>query len=74
MELKPGQLWQHYKGGKYRIVLLAKNNQTDELYDVVVYVDATDSEKVWTQSLERFLSTEQYEGNTVPRFTLISEE
>jgi hypothetical protein len=73
MEVKPGQLWKHYKGGMYRILTLAKNNQTDDLYDAVVYVDATDPEKIWTQSLERFLSTEQHEGNTVPRFTFIND-
>ncbi len=73
MELKPGQLWKHYKGGMYRIVTLAVNNQTDELYDAVLYQNVDDESKVWTQSKERFLGTEQYNGEIVPRFTLVSE-
>lgn len=74
MELKAGQIWRHYKGGMYRIVTLAVNNQTDELYDAVVYQDTTDESKIWTQSKARFLSTEEFEGKTVPRFTFVSEE
>lgn len=73
MELKAGQIWKHYKGGMYRIVTLAKNNQTDELYDAVVYQDVSAPEKVWTQSLERFLATATYEGQTVSRFTFVTE-
>lgn len=73
MELKPEQLWKHYKGGMYRIVILAKNNQTDELYDAVVYQDVSAPEKIWTQSTERFLGTEEYNGVTVSRFTFISD-
>ena len=73
MELKTNQIWQHYKGGLYRIVTLAKNNQTDELYDAVVYQNADDSSKVWTQSKDRFLGNEEYEGKTVARFTFISD-
>lgn len=73
MEIKIGQIWRHYKGGMYKILLLAVNNQTDELYDAVVYQDVDDESKIWTQSKERFLSTEEYEGKTVPRFTFISD-
>ncbi len=71
--VKTGQVWQHYKGGVYRIFTLAQNNQTDELHYAVVYQDVTAPEKIWTQSLERFLGTEQYQGNTVPRFTFVSD-
>ena len=73
MELKPGQVWRHYKGGMYRIVTLPQNNQRDELYDMVVYEDTTDTTKIWAQSKERFLSTEEWQGQTVPRFTFVSD-
>lgn len=73
MELKPGQIWKYYKGGMYRIVTLAVNNQTDELYGAVVYQDISDESKIWTQSKERFLSTQQVGGQILPRFTLVSE-
>ena len=73
MELKVGQVWKHYKGGIYRIIILAKNNQTDDLFDAVVYQDVGDSEKIWTQSVERFLEINQYEGKTVSRFIFVSD-
>lgn len=72
MELKVGQIWKHYKGDTYRIVALARNSETDDLYDVVVY-ERTDEPKIWTQSKERFLSNETYEGQTIPRFTFVSD-
>ena len=73
MEIKPGQIWRHYKGGMYHIVALPQNNQTDELFDMVVYEDTTDTSKIWTQSKERFLSTEEWQGETVARFTFVSD-
>ncbi len=73
MELKPGQIWRHYKGGMYRIVALPQNNQTDELYDSVVYEDISDTSKIWVQSKERFLGKEDWQGETVARFTLVSD-
>jgi hypothetical protein len=72
MEIKAGQTYRHYKGGVYQIVTVAMNNQTDELYPCVVYQDITDPEKVWVQSLERFSGTEEFQGNTVQRFTLVN--
>ena len=74
MELKPGQLWRHYKGAPYRILYLARSSETDDLYDVVVYQNVEFPEKIWTQSKARFLSTEKYEGNTVPRFTFMNDK
>ncbi len=73
MELKVGQIWKHYKGGMYRIVTLAVNNQSDELYDAVVYQDTNDESKIWTQSKDRFLSNENYNSEAVPRFTFIGD-
>ncbi len=71
-KIEPGQLWRHYKGGLYRIVALAQNNQTDDLYDMVVYEDTT-APKVWTQSLARFVETVTWEGKQVKRFERTSD-
>lgn len=72
MKPKIGQIWKHYKGNEYRIVALARNSETDDTYDVVVY-ERVDEPKIWTQSKERFLGTEQYNGETVSRFTFIGD-
>ncbi len=71
MELKPGQTWRHYKGGIYKIIALGRNSETDDLYDVVIY-ENTAEPKIWVQSVQRFLSTEEREGKIVPRFELIT--
>jgi len=31
MELKPGQIWKHYKGNDYKILILGKHSETGEL-------------------------------------------
>ncbi len=74
MEIKPKQFWKHYKGGIYQIVALAQNNQSDTLYEAVVYVDVNDPSKVWTQSKERFLGVEEFQGKLIPRFELITND
>ena len=35
MELKPGQIWKHYKGNDYKIIIIGKHSETAE--DMVVY-------------------------------------
>lgn len=30
MEIKPGSLWKHYKGGTYEVVSVVENKTTDE--------------------------------------------
>lgn len=70
MEFAAGQVVVHYKGGRYRILARATNNETNELYDAIVYQDVTDPSKIWTQSLARFSESVEWEGKTVPRFTI----
>mgnify|MGYP003394495342 CR=1 FL=1 len=72
MELKPGQIWKHYKGADYRIVVLGRSSETDDTYDVVVYENIAEG-KIWVQSKNRFLSNEEYQGETVARFTFVSD-
>lgn len=72
MQLKPGQVWKHYKGTPYRVLHLGRSSETDDMYDVVVYQNIEFPEKIWSQSKERFLGTEEYDGQTVPRFSFVS--
>jgi hypothetical protein len=65
---EPG-VYQHFKGGKYSALCLAKDERT--LEDVVVYVQLSDG-SVWTRSLERWCEYVQWpNGKTNPRFLKI---
>jgi hypothetical protein len=79
MDLQPG-IYQHYKGGEYRVLFLAADHETQEL--LVVYVPlekhgfhhsrpqvrplATLGKDSWTDIVE------QSDGVTVQRFAYVS--
>lgn len=71
-ELRLGQIWKHYKGGKYKIILLAKNVEEGDAVDMVVY-QKTGEEQLLTQSVGRFTESVNHDGKQVPRFDFISD-
>ncbi len=66
-ELKPGQIWKHYKGNHYRILVLGKHSETGE--ELVAYERVEDG-NVYFRPMELFFSEAEWEGNMVPRFIL----
>lgn len=77
MEIKPGQLYKHYKGDTYEIITLAKHSESKEW--LVVYKRLTDfvhngEWKIYARPKEMFLETVEVDGKTVPRFEFISEK
>jgi hypothetical protein len=71
-ELKQGQVWKHYKGGMYKILLLAKNVEEGDVVDMVVYQRIDDTQPL-TQSVGRFKESVDHNGNTIPRYEFISD-
>lgn len=61
-----GGLYQHFKGGLYRLLYLAKDSETME--EVVVYQDANEVGKVWVRPLAMFVEQVWHEGQLVKRF------
>lgn len=70
MELKPGQIWKHYKGNDYKIIILGKHSETAE--DMVVY-EQLHSGKIYIRPMNLFFNEIEYNGELAPRFTLVSE-
>jgi len=75
-KIKPGQLYKHYKGDTYKIIVLTKHTETEE--DLVVYERQTDVHnngpaKIWARPLTMFLDIVEFEGYNGPRFTYIGE-
>lgn len=62
-EPQPGEFWQHFKGGIYRILALAADESTKDR--VVVY---TGDSGTWTRPLSEFLGNVYRGGYDGPRF------
>jgi hypothetical protein len=69
-DIKPGQLYKHYKGDTYKILALAKHTETEEL--LVVYERQTDIThtgwRIWVRPASMFgdiIDSPQFKG---PRF------
>lgn len=71
--IQPGQIWQHFKGGRYQIIAVAKHSET--LEDLVIYEALYDNitSKCWARPLNDFFGTKNIGGKDVPRFQLVKE-
>lgn len=53
-EVKPGQIYKHFKGHIYKIVCVATN--ADDLRQQVIYQDINDENKIWVRDYQEFIS------------------
>ncbi len=66
-EVKPNQVWRHYKGCQYIVLILAIEEATKK--KMVVYVDTSVSSVPWVRSLSSFLEVvSSDEGTNFYRF------
>jgi hypothetical protein len=63
-----GQLFEHYKGGRYEIV--ATGFLEDSEAPCVIY-RSLEKNIVWVRTAKNFFEDVEYEGETRPRFRLI---
>jgi hypothetical protein len=63
--ISPG-LYEHYKGGRYEVLHLARHSETEE--QLVVYRALYGDRGVWVRPLEMFAETVTIDGDDVPRF------
>lgn len=68
--LKLGQIWRHYKGKHYKMLIFCKHSETEE--ELVVYQRQEDG-NTYARPLDLFFQNVELEGKTVPRFTFISD-
>ena len=54
MKLEVGTLYKHFKGHKYRVLMIAKDAST--LEDLVIYQNANDESLIWVRPLYEFTS------------------
>ena len=64
--------YKHFKGGKYKLLDIAKDSET--LEKMVVYQALYGEGEIWVRPYEMFFETVERDGKVMPRFTKISEE
>ena len=63
-------IYKHYKGGVYELVDVARHSET--LEELVIYRNV-DTNEYWARPLHMWDETVYVNGETVRRFTLVSE-
>lgn len=61
--------YQHYKGGKYEVLGVARHEETHE--ELVIYRALYGERELWARPLSKFVETVQFEGETVSRFSYV---
>ena len=51
-KVKAGQIWQHYNGIKYRVLLLTNTKSNNPKYEVTVVYENVEIETKWSRPLD----------------------
>ena len=70
-EFRPG-IYRHFKGKEYRLLMLARHSETEEL--MVVYQPLYGERGIWVRPAAMWNETVERDGATVKRFTWVREE
>ncbi len=69
-KLKLGR-YEHYKGGKYEVVGIARHSETNE--ELVIYRDIDEKNKIWARPLAMFSEEVELSGKKMPRFRYLGK-
>ena len=64
--------YRHFKGGKYKLLYIAKDSE-DPSRELVVYQALYGEHGIWVRPKEVFFSSVERDGYSGPRFVEISE-
>ncbi|HLW72992.1 MAG TPA: DUF1653 domain-containing protein [Candidatus Babeliales bacterium] len=70
-QIKPNEIWRHYKNKDYRILTLSCDSENLSWYVVYETLYDNNISKIWHRPLEMFLGTVEINGKNIPRFTRI---
>jgi hypothetical protein len=73
MQVKKG-LYRHFKGGKCRVIGVAKHSETLEELVVYEHPDENGKMELWVRPKEMFFEKVEKGGKKVPRFKYIGRE
>jgi len=63
--------YQHFKGGQYEVLGIAKHSES--LEELVVYKALYGAGELWIRPIKLFFDEVDFEGKKVPRFKYIEE-
>lgn len=75
-EIRPGQIWRHFKGNVYVVLHLAKHSETGEELVVYTKIRGTGSAgdgTVWVRPVSIWKEIVERNGKSQPRFELICD-
>lgn len=72
-QIRPHDIWQHYKGYQYRIIALSRDTETLTWYVVYEALYDNPESKVWHRPVDMFLETVEINGTPTPRFVRIEK-
>ena len=64
--------YEHYKGGQYEVIDIAKHSET--LEELVIYRALYGEHGLWARPLKMFLETVEIEGKEIPRFKFMNSK
>ncbi len=72
MDLNKERFFQHFKGGLYKMLFLAKDSETQE--SLVVYQAMYKESAIWVRKASDFFSVVIKEGKEIPRFRELTKD
>lgn len=70
MEIKKGQVLEHYKGGIYEVLEVALHTETEEM---VVCYRSKKTGLPYVRPLDMFYDEVEYKGKEFPRFKVVND-
>ena len=67
-QIKPGDLYEHYKGKRYKIINVSCHSEDLSWYVVYESLYENPVSTIWHRPLEMFLGTLEVDGKEVKRF------
>jgi hypothetical protein len=71
-DIKPGQLYRHYKGGIYRALGVGRHTESEEIL-VSYHPWEPYDEGLWFRPLSMWFEEVKVDGQVMPRFQLIGD-
>ncbi len=65
-------IYRHFKGNLYRVIMIARNSETNE--DMVVYQSLKNEEEYWVRPLHMWEEKVQKDNQMIPRFVFIGDK
>ena len=69
--IKPGDVYEHYKGKRYKVICVSCCSETLSWYVVYEALYTNPVSQVWHRPLEMFLGTLTVDGKEVQRFVKV---